>query len=149
MTRMHFSVTINAPREKAWNAMLSDDSYRKWTEVFGPGSHFRGNWETGSKILFLAPGEEGEMGMISRIRKNCPFEFISIEHVGMVRNGEEDTSSEEVKSWAGALEEYTFREINGVTEVLIDVDTVDEYREMFESMWPKALEKLKDLAEAA
>jgi len=27
------------------------------------------------------------------------------------------------------------------------MDTADEYREMFQSMWPKALQKLKELAE--
>jgi len=31
--------------------------------------------------------------------------------------------------------------------VLIETDSNEEYREMFEATWPKALEKLKELAE--
>ena len=150
MHKQHFSIMINAPKEKVWNTMLEDDTYRKWTEPFGPGSYYKGNWNQGSKILFLAPGEKGEMGMVSRIKENQKYKYISIEHLGMIKDGKEDTSSEEVKPWAGAHENYTFIEKNGATEVLIDLETEGtnkEMFEMFEDMWPKALQKLKELAE--
>ncbi|MGV7929371.1 MAG: SRPBCC domain-containing protein [Spirochaetota bacterium] len=147
MVRLRFSILINAARERVWNAMIDDAGYREWTEPFMAGSHFVGTWDEGSKILFLAPGENGEAGMVSRIRTNRPYEFISIEHLGMVDGGIEDTTSEAVKGWAGALEEYTLRDVAGATEVLIETDSNEEYREMFEATWPKALEKLKELAE--
>jgi hypothetical protein len=107
-----------------------------------------GDWNEEGKMLFLAPDETGEMsGMVSRIKENRPYEYISIEHIGIVQNGKEDTSSESVKEWAGALENYTFRETGGKTEVLVDTDTEDEYKEMRQDMWPKALQKLKALVE--
>jgi hypothetical protein len=87
-------------------------------------------------------------GMVSRIKESRKFEYVSIEHLGMVQNGKEDTSSDDVKKWAGALENYTFKESNGTTEVLVDMDSNDEYKEMFEEMWPKALQKLKKITEA-
>ncbi len=149
MERLHFSVVIDAPKEKVWNTMLEDETYRIWTEEFCPGSHYVGDWNEGSKILFLGPGENGEMGgMVSRIKENRPFEYLSIEHIGCVQDGKEDTSSEEVKNWAGAHENYTFRDLGGRTEVLVEMDSVEEYREMFEKTWPKALEKLKETAES-
>ena len=148
MERIHFSIKINATKKTVWNAMLEQDSYRAWTEVFGPGSHYIGDWRTGGKMLFLAPGKEGGMsGMVSIIRENRPFERLSIEHVGFVQDGKEDTTSEAAKSWAGALENYTFKETNRTTEVLVEMDTVEEHKEMFQNTWPKALLKLKDLAE--
>jgi hypothetical protein len=150
MQKQHFSIVIKAPKEKVWNTMLEDNTYRKWTEPFGPGSYYKGNWSKGSKILFLAPSEKGEMGMVSRIKENKPYEYISIEHLGMVKDGKEDTTSDEVKIWAGALENYTFKQKDGVTEVLVDLETDEmnkEMFEMFEDMWPKALQKLKELAE--
>lgn len=147
MVRLRFSILINAPRERVWNIMIDDAGFREWTEPFMAGSHFVGTWDEGSKILFLAPGENGEAGMVSRIRANRRHEFISIEHLGVVDSGIEDTTSEAVKGWAGALEEYTLREVAGATELLVETDTAEEYREMFESTWPKALERLKDLAE--
>lgn len=147
MDKLHFSIDIKAPKEKVWNTMLNDETYRKWTEPFYPGSYYKGGWNKGSKILFLAPGEKGEMGMVSRIAENKLYEFISIEHLGVINNGVEDTTSEEVKNWAGAHENYTFKENNGATKVLIDLDSDEKYSEMFSEMWPKALDKLKDLAE--
>lgn len=147
MQKLHFSIVINKQKEHVWNTMLNIDTYRLWTDVFGPGSYYVGNWSQGSKMLFLGPDEAGKMGMVSRIKENRPYEYISIEHVGIVQDGKEDTSSKEAKEWAGALENYTFKETDGTTEVLVDMDTEDEYKEMFQEMWPKALQKLKELAE--
>lgn len=148
MKKLHFSININAPKEKVWDVMLGEESYKKWTDVFMAGSHYKGDWNEGSKILFLAPNDSGEMeGMVSRIKENRQYEYVSIEHLGMVQNGKEDTSSDDVKKWAGTLENYTFKESNGTTEVLVDMDSNDEYKEMFEEMWPKALQKLKRIAE--
>lgn len=148
MERLHYSITINAPKEKVWNTMLGEETYREWTSAFMPGSFFKGSWEEGSKILFLAPGESGKnSGMVSRIKENRQYEYVSIEHLGFVENGTEDTTSDTVKSWAGALENYTFKENNGKTELIVELDTSEEYKEMFNETWPKALQKLKTLSE--
>ncbi len=148
MDKLHYSIAIHAPKEKVWDKMLSQDSYATWTDVFAFGSHYVGDWSKGSKILFLAPNKKGSMsGMVSRIKENRPYEFVSIEHVGVVQDGKEDTSSEAAKAWAGAHENYTFKERDGTTEVLVDTDTTEQDKEMFQDLWPKALQKLKQLAE--
>lgn len=149
MQKLHFSILINAPKDKVWHSMLDDKPYREWTKAFNEGSYYKGNWEKGSKILFLGPdpntGEEG--GMVSRIAENKPYEFISIEHLGIVQNGVEDTTSEVARKWAPAFENYTFNDKDGATEVLVDIDIEDEHAQMFNEMWPEALRKLKKLAE--
>jgi len=148
MQKLKFSIEINATKEKVWNTMLEDKTYRIWTEAFSKGSHFIGDWSKGSKILFLGPNENGEMGgMVSRIKENKLYEYISIEHLGVVENGKEDTTSDAVKQWAGSLENYTFKNKDGKTELLVDMDINDEYKEMFEGMWPNALQKLKEISE--
>jgi len=148
MQKLHFKIDINAPREKVWDTMLEDETYRIWTEPFSPGCYYKGDWNKGSKILFLAADQEGKIGgMVSRIKENRKYEYVSIEHLGVVQDGKEDTSSDEVKKWAGAFENYTFKEKNSSTEVLVDLDINDEYKEMFEGMWPNALQKLKEIAE--
>ncbi len=130
--------------------MLIDRTYRKWTEVFHTGSHFVGGWNQGSRILFLAPNDRGGMeGMVSRIKESRLHEFISIEHLGVVNNGMEDTTSEAAKRWAGVHENYTFKETRGATELIVDMDSTNEYRKYFEETWPPALQKLKEIAEAA
>ncbi len=149
MQKMHLSCFINAPKEKVWDVMLSDASYREWTTVFMQGSYYKGNWEQGSKILFLAPGKDGkgEGGMTSYIKENRPYEFISIEHKGMIMDGVEDTESDMVKSWAGAHENYTFTEKDGGTELVIDMDVDDKEKDSMEEAWKKGLEVLKGLVE--
>jgi uncharacterized protein YndB with AHSA1/START domain len=149
---MHFEVQINAPREKVWEIMLGDETYREWTKAFNPSpdsnSRVEGNWEQGSKMLFIGPGEDGkEGGMVSRIKENRKPEFLSIEHLGILKDGKEDMDSEEAKKWSPAFENYTLTEKEGGTLLKVDQDMQEEYKEMFEGMWPKALEKLKELSE--
>lgn len=150
MVKLHFSTFINAPREKVWDLMLSDTTYRDWTSVFMEGSYYKGDWQQGSKILFLAPGKDGkgEGGMVSRIVESRRPEFVSIEHLGMVEDGIEDIVSEKVKAWAGAHENYTFSEQAGGTELVIDMDVSESEQEYMQTAWEKALVKLKALAEA-
>lgn len=148
MKKMNYSIIINAPKEKVWHTMLEDKTYRIWTVVFSEGSHYLGNWQKGSKILFLGPDENGNKGgMVSCIKENRLYEYISIEHIGLIINGKEDLESEEVKKWAGAFENYTLKEKDGKTEILIDIDLNEDYIEMFNDMWPKALQKFKELSE--
>lgn len=151
MEKIHFETFIDAPVEKVWDTMLGAETYGKWTAPFNPGGRFEGDWSEGSTIRFIGPDPEGgdeEGGMLARIAENRPHEFISIEHVGIIKNGVEDTESEEVKKWTPAFENYTFTSEDGGTKVEIDMDINEEYKEMFEEMWPKALAELKALAEA-
>ena len=149
MQKIQYSVFINASREKVWDTMLSDVTYRAWTMPFHPGSYFKGDWSEGSKILFIGPNDESddEMGMVSRIAENRLHEFVSIEHLGIYKNGVEDTKSAEAKKWTPAFENYAFIDKDGGTEVQVEIDVIEEYKEMFEDMWPKALEILKELSE--
>lgn len=150
MKTLQFETTINAPKQKVWSIMIDDSTYREWTEVFSPGGYYEGSWDKGSKILFLGPGEDGKLsGMVSKIVENKPYDFISIEHYGEVRDGVEDTTSERVKLWSGAHENYYFSEENGATKLKVTLDTVDEYAAMFDGLWPKALDKLKEICERA
>lgn len=149
MESLHFSTFIKASREQVWDTMLSSASYPKWTNVFMAGSYFQGNWEQGSKMLFLAPNKEGggESGMVSRVVENRYPEFISIEHLGFVKNGVEDLESAEVQKWAGAHENYTFQAKDGGTELVIEMNVSQEEKTYMEDAWKKALEQLKALAE--
>ncbi|HKZ67497.1 MAG TPA: SRPBCC domain-containing protein [Chitinophagaceae bacterium] len=144
MEKMNFKTVINAAPEKIWNVLWNDDTYRKWTAAFTEGSYAETDWKRGSKVLFL----DGKgQGMVSKIAENKPNEFMSIEHLGIVKDGVEDTSSEEVKAWAGAHEDYTLKKVNGKTELIVDMDVTDDFKDYFKETWPKALENVKRLSE--
>lgn len=149
MQKLYSSIFIDAPVEKVWNTMLDIETYREWTKIFNPSSSYEGSWEEGAEIRFVGTDSEGGAlgGMYARIKENRPLEFISIEHLGMIEDGVVDTTSEKVKKWAPAYENYTFTQKNGGTEVSIDMDVEDEYETMFRDMWPKALQTLKELCE--
>lgn len=149
MQKQRYTVTINAPKQKVWKTMLEDATYREWTRAFNPGSYFEGSWEQGSEMRFLGPdpatGKTG--GMYSRIHDIRPNEFVSIEHLGFIQDGKIDTTSDEVKKWTPAFENYTFNEQDGITEVLVEMDMAEEMVDDFQDMWSKALQDLKVLAE--
>jgi hypothetical protein len=144
MQKLQFKTVINAPREKVWNILWDDKTYREWTSVFSEGSSAQTDWQKGSKVLFT----DGKgSGMVARIAENVPNEFMGIEHLGMVENGVEDTTSDKVKGWAGAREDYTLKAVDGKTELTVDMDINDEYKDMFSEMWPKAMESIRSIAE--
>ena len=144
MQKLHFSITINAPKEKVWDTMLNKETYDQWTAAFGHPGSFEGDWNEGSNIRFVAPNEKGEMeGMYSRIKENRLHEFLSIEHLGVILNGKESEES----NWAGALENYTFTEKDGATELTVDMDSDEELVDEFNKSWPLGLQKLKELSE--
>ncbi|MBD0850340.1 SRPBCC family protein [Maribacter arenosus] len=144
MERKEFKTTINAPREKVWKVLWGDSTYPKWTAPFGEGSRAETDWKEGSKVHFLS-ADGG--GMVSRIAKNRPNEFMSIEHLGIAKNGVEDTTSEKVKEWKGAMENYSLLDKEGKTMLLVAMDIADEYLDYFVKVWPKAFEKVKELSE--
>lgn len=144
MEKLVFSTSITATPEKVWNILWTDASYRKWTAAFMEGSYAVTDWKEGSKVLFL---DGRGMGMVSRIAVNRPNEYMSIEHLGEVKDGVEDTTSDRVKAWAGAHENYTLKKNNDQTELTIDMDITEEFKEMFAQIWPKALANVKQLSE--
>ena len=144
MEKQEFKIAIDAPREKVWNVLWGKNSYPAWTSVFMEGSHVETDWKKGSKALFL---DGKNQGMVSTIAENKPNEYMSIKHLGIVKDGVEDLDSEKTKEWAGALENYTLKTVNGKTELIVDMEVTDEFKDYFETTWPKALDKVKELAE--
>ena len=146
---LHFEIRIDCAPEKVYRTMLDEKHYAAWTAAFNPTSHYKGSWEKGAKILFIGTDEKGNIGgMVSRIKENIPNQFISIEHLGLVAGDQEITTGPDVESWAGALENYTFKDENGKTFLSVDTDTNQEFNDYFSQTWPKALQKLKEICEA-
>ncbi len=142
--KLTYSITIDASKEQVWHALFDDEPFRKWSSVFAEGSHFVGDWSEGSEIRFLTKDNDG---MVSMIDRNRPYEFMSIRHIGYIRQGVEDTESDEVKSWTPAFENYTLKDADGGTHLTVETDTFNDFVEYFNETWPKALEVVKEVAE--
>lgn len=151
MEKLQFKVSINAPVTKVYDFMLginSKSTYEQWVSVFNPTSTYEGSWDKGDKILFIGVDEQGEKGgMVSRIIENNSNRFVSIQHYGLVQADKEITEGPEVEKWANGFENYTFEESNGTTTVTVDLDTTEDFVEYMNEMYPKALDKLRELCE--
>ena len=140
MTRLHYTVDIDAPRERVWAVLWDDKTYRDWSSAFMEGSHAVSDWREGSKIQFLDPSGNG---MAAIIEKKVPNERMTFRHIAEIKEGKEHPAP---PSWANAREEYTLKDNGRGTTLTIDADAADEYKEMFEKAFPKALQRLKALA---
>lgn len=146
MSSIHSSITIKAAKEKVWNTMLQQETYRIWTAEFGAGSCFEGSWEEGQKIRFLGP--DGSGGIASVIAENQPYRYLSIKHLGIIKDGVEDMESPDARTWASAYENYTFTERADGTELKVEMSGIPaKFEQYMTDTWPKALAKLKSLCE--
>lgn len=141
MTTLNFETKINAPKEKVWKALWTDDSYRKWTTAFMEGSYAVSDWNEGSKISFLSPRGDGMFGMIE---KKIPNVQMTFKHLGEIKNG-----IEEPKDWGEATESYYLNEINGITDLIVKLkmEFTNEFEQYFNNTFPKALEIVKQISE--
>jgi uncharacterized protein YndB with AHSA1/START domain len=146
MRTLNYSILINAPKEKVWKVMLAKSTYEQWTKPFNPTSTFKGDWSQNSKMIFLGTdpktGEEG--GMVSLIHENRTNDFLSLKHIGEIKDGEE-------KFWKQqkhCFENYTLVDKGSGTEVHIEMTDIDaKWIDWMNELWPKALEILKKLSE--
>ena len=105
------------------------------------GSHAKSDWKEGGRIEFLDPGGNGMFAVIDKL---VPNEFMSFKHLGEISEGKERLWDE----GAGGMENYTLKENGEFTALTAELDSPEEYRDMFEDIFPKALERVKELAEA-
>lgn len=151
MKKLEFNISIQAPVAKVYDTMLGlsqKDTYEQWTALFNPTSTYEGNWEKGSKMLFVGVDENGDKGgMVSRIVEHTPLQFVSIQHYGMLQAGEEITEGPQVEQWANGFENYTFTEQNGTTALQVHLDVVDDFEGYMNETYPPALAKLKENCE--
>jgi len=154
LNKLNFEIIINTNVEKVWEKMLGDEGYRIWTLEFNPGGsyyekEYTGEFVAGESIDFLGPDQNGNLGgMISKVADVRKYKFISFQHLGYNMNGIRDTESEEIKSIMPSFENYAFEKIDeNTTKIKVYMESDPKYTEMFESMWPKALAKLKEISE--
>jgi hypothetical protein len=151
MQKLQFKKEINAPSHKVYETMLGlneKNTYQHWTAAFNPTSTYEGDWQKGSKMYFIGVDENGKKGgMVSKIEELHPSKFVSILHYGFLDGDTEITTGEQVEKWTGGLENYSYEESNGITTVIVDIDVIDEYLDYFNSTYPIALDKLKEICE--
>lgn len=145
METLNYEIHINAPIQKVWDLLWNPVNYGEWTKFFSPDSHMKTDWTIGGRTYFTDSSGDG---MVSTIKSlNEPTEVV-FSHLGVIKNGIEDTESKEVKDWSGAEEQYFLRAIDeNTTELRAIVHVYSEYEDMMNKGFIKGFEVLKNRAE--
>jgi len=114
MKKLTFDIRINAPKEKVWQVLWADKTYRQWTSAFTEGSHAKSDWQQGSRIEFLDGKGNGMFSVIDKKIDNIQMKF---KHLGEIKNGTDVKSG-----WGEAFENYLLSESNGQTELKVELD---------------------------
>jgi hypothetical protein len=144
MNNINHTIEINAPREKVWNILWDDATYRKWTSAFNEGSYAVSDWKQGSPIHFLDPQGQGMFSVIETLDKPSTMIF---KHLGVVKDGKEQPPTPETEKWSGGTEEYYLAEENGKTTLTVSSYAPEEFVEIFNSGFAKGFAIVKELSE--
>ncbi|PTX18267.1 activator of Hsp90 ATPase-like protein [Pontibacter mucosus] len=68
------TITINAPKEQVWEAMMQDKYYQEWTAAFSEGSKVETDWELGSKAVFT---DKSGGGIVARVVEKEPYKRLA------------------------------------------------------------------------
>lgn len=139
---MHFSIEIHATKERVWVTLWQDETFRQWAGIIDPGTHMTGVLKEGNKIQFIS--SENGYGVTSLVEKLIPDEFVLLRHRA---DTQEEGKREREKEWTGGEESYSLREIAGTTTLTVAFDVLSEMKEYFKDNYPKALERVKVMAE--
>lgn len=144
MKRISFETTIGASPSKVWEILWDHSSYRKWTAVFSPDSHYTSDMKEGSRISFHDGKGNGMYSEIARLAENREMAF---RHIGVIKDGKELPLDEETKKWSGGMEIYKLAEVNGKTNLKVELDAAEPFEDFFSKTFPEALKIVKQLAE--
>ncbi len=145
MKTLIFEIRIEALPEKVWQSLWKPENYKAWTRIFSEGSYYKtDSFTEGSRIHLLTPAGEGMYSLIDKLEEN---RYLAFRHLGWISNFEEQPIDQAAEAWTNAMETYQLTESDGGTELIVRVDTVEEYVDHMNRKFPMALEELKRLAE--
>lgn len=143
MNKMQFQVEINAPKEKVWNTLWQDETFKQWAGIIDPGTYMTGVLKEGNEVQFISA--ENGYGITSLVEKLTPNEFLLLKHSADTQGSGKE---EREKEWTGGKESYHLAEKDSVTTLTTAFDVPPEMEEYFKVHYPKALEQVKSLAES-
>ncbi|MCX2679146.1 SRPBCC domain-containing protein [Galbibacter sp. EGI 63066] len=143
MKTLTFSIKINATPDKVWHCLWEPENYKTWTRIFSEGSYYKTDlFIEGSKIHFLTPEGHGMYSVIDKLDENS---YMAFRHLGEIMDFKEQ--SVETATWTNAMETYELNPVKNGTKLTVNVDTVEEYVDHMNKLFPPALDELKRISE--
>jgi uncharacterized protein YndB with AHSA1/START domain len=142
MKEIQFSIDINASKERVWATLWEDKTFRDWANIIDEGTYLKGEIKEGNEIQFIS--SVNGYGVTSLIEKLIPNEFVLFRHSADTK---ESGQQGREKEWTGGMESYSLIGKNGVTTLIVKTEVPQELEETFNVSLPRALERIKTLAE--
>ncbi len=142
MKRMQFSIEIKAAKEKVWSTLWDDQTFREWASIIDEGTYMVGEMKEGNDVQFIS--SVSGYGVTSFIEKLISNEFVQFRQIADTK---ESGQRKREKEWTGGTESYELVEKNDTTNLTIKIDVPSGQEETFKVRFPKALERVKILAE--
>lgn len=142
MKELQFQIDIQATKEKVWDVLWQDGTFRQWASVIDPGTYMVGDLKEGNEVQFISA--ENGYGVTSLVETLVPNEFLLLRHQADTQGSGEQ---ERAKEWTGGAERYSLVEKNSMTTLVTAFDVPVAMEDYFKTSYPKALELVKQLAE--
>lgn len=143
MKPMTFSIAINAPKQRVWDVLWQDTTFRQWAGLIDPGTYMVGELAEGNEVQFISA--ENGYGVTSLVDTVALGELLILKHQADTQDAGARARADE---WTGGEERYELTEANGVTTLTATFDVPTEMETYFAEAYPKAFAKVKELAEA-
>ena len=141
MKEVQFRVEIHASRERVWDTLWQDETLREWAGIIDPGTHMVGDLKEGNELQFISANGYGVTSLVAKLTAG---EFLLLRHRADTQgNGKRERAQE----WTGGEESYSLSEKDGTTTLIAAFDVPPEMEDYFKINYPKALERVKVLAE--
>lgn len=142
MKEIQFQVEIKAPKERVWDTLWQDETLREWAGIIDPGTYMVGDLKEGNEVQFISA--ENGYGVTTLVEKLVAYEFLLFRHQA---DTQDSGKQERAQDWTGGKESYSLAEKDGTTTLTAAFDVPPEQEEYFQDNYPKALERVKALAE--
>lgn len=142
MNELQLSVDIHATKERVWETMWRDETFREWASIIDPETYMVGELKEGAEVQFISAASG--YGVTSLVEKLVPCEYLLLKHHADTQDEGERARDNQ---WTGSEESYSLSENDGITTLSIALGVPPELEETFKISYPKALERIKELAE--
>lgn len=143
MKEMQFEIEIEAPKEVVWRTLWQDETLRQWAGIIDPGTHMVGELKRGNQVQYISGNGYGVTSLVEQLIES---ELLVLKHKSDTQDSGTRTRGDE---WTGGVETYKLTEKDGVTTLITTFDVPLELEDYFKTAYPKALDKVKTLAETA
>lgn len=144
MNKMRHSIEINASKEKVWEVLWGDTTFRDWASIIDEGTYLEGDLVEGREVHFKSASG---YGVTSRVEKLIPNTSVVFTQIADIKIGKDGSVEKRDKQWTGGVERYELEERNSKVLLSVTQDVPPELVDYFKSKIPQALERIKVLAE--